>query len=567
MKDERRKLLGRLKSLILADFPRLEEKIAALERIADSKDLANAQASRKELLKVVEKAAGKATLVDTFVSQEIAKADEEKEKAEAEAKKKAEEAKKKAAEATEAEAVIAECVRNPSRHLHVDDEPETITRCIAALTTSIEAGERVPADVRALQRQADIAELEQRNAVAAEDAAVKYESAVLKDDKAAEEEKAAAKKAREDAEKNTRAVRAKTAKVQRETAEQIAALEINRTNYAKDKKQLSLQLARFEEAGRRLATIKKDKLEDLKAKHDALPATEQAANDTEQKETKAEITTLKDYVVIPNEDALSEYADYEQWYNKFFVGYEYSRLSEAFAKGFPRMGATIGFHYPRQSAPEISSNWRSLGVWHTFTLALTNSAEATNLSPLGAPFASSVRAEQAEEPEPEPADNEPNEPKIERALEFESQIFWAFWRNDYQRLNPRLRTRIGPILVAGARMTTGDTFAHHRAYLGIRSARSPETFFDVLFGKTGGLRSRRFELRGQYAIPRFFAGGARLVVGGTGNFGVNKRRHGLCDEGAPHCTLDEPDSVRFFVSYDISGEGLLGRFLPKKKEN
>lgn len=575
LKEERSILLGRLEALLLSDLPRVETNITALEKIGRSAELDHARESRDLLLPVVQKIDGTVKVVNTIVAQEIAKA---------------EEARKKAQAKKELEQARGNCLEDPNLHLHVDEKSDTITRCIEALTAALENGQQLPAKITNAQRAVVKAEEAKQDASveegskkkdltdkdAAEKAARKKELAVNVDVTATAEAKAAAVKAREQAEKELKSaadahvqaikdVESATEAVKKAKAE-VKSLDEQNTRARENKKFWSLQLARFEEAGRRLATVQGEELADLKAKHDSLEGDAKKNNDEEQKAAEEEIDKLGKFVAIPNEDPITEYADYEQWFNKFFIGYEYSTISEAFSKGFPRMGATIGFHYPRQSAPEASANWRSYGLWNTFTVALTNTAEAsdTSLTDLGTPFVSRRIATSQADPE-QPADNEPNPPKLERAVEFESQFFWAFWRSDLQRLNRRLRTRIGPILVAGARKADSDTFSHHRVYFGLRSARSPETFWDLMVGKTGGLRSRRLELRGQYALPRIFANGARLVVGGTGNFGVNKRRHGTCEENDTACVPDETDSIRFFISYDISGEGILGRFLPKKK--
>ena len=62
-----------------------------------------------------------------------------------------------------------------------------------------------------------------------------------------------------------------------------------------------------------------------------------------------------------------------------------------------------------------------------------------------------------------------------------------------------------------------------------------------------------------------FAGGARLSIGAVGNFGLNKRRHELCEENSPHCHLAEKDVVKFYVLYDINATDFLTMFGLDKK--
>jgi hypothetical protein len=333
--------------------------------------------------------------------------------------------------------------------------------------------------------------------------------------------------------------------------------------------ELSLQLARFQEAGRRVLKLKSSQLADMRAQHDATQ--DDAARqkiDEDEKAVKAEIKALNKGVITQGADPVTEFADYEQWFNKLSMGYEYAGATDAFSKGFPRIGAMIGFHYPRQLVPDFASSFHfgGYGVYNMFTIWLTNSGEATP-TPLAKTFistasrAAAIRAlDTSGDPDTGTTGSTPKQPTLTRAVEFEYQIFWPWWRNDFQAVNPRLRTTVGPLVVLGARKLDSDTFAHDRVYVGLRNARSPDTFYDFLYGRTGGLVSHRIELRGQYALPLTFKNNARLALGGVGNFGINKRRHGDCAEAAPSCRPDENDSIRFYLSYDIGGSDFLKFF-------
>lgn len=334
--------------------------------------------------------------------------------------------------------------------------------------------------------------------------------------------------------------------------------------------QLSLQLARFQEAGRRVLKLKSSQLNEMRAQHDATQDDDARRKiDEGEKAVKAEITALNKDVITQGADPIAEFADYEQWFNKLSMGYEYAGATDAFSKGFPRIGAMIGFHYPRQLVPDAASSFHlgGYGVYNMFTIWLTNSGEATP-TPLAKTFLAAAqrpgtsRALDATggDPDTGATDSTPKPPTLTRAVEFEYQIFWPWWRNDFQVVNPRLRTTVGPLVVLGARKLDSDTFAHDRVYVGLRNARSPDTFYDVLYGRTGGLFSHRIELRGQYALPYTFKNNARLTLGGVGNFGINKRRHGNCAESAPSCRPDENDSIRFYISYDIGGSDFLKFF-------
>jgi hypothetical protein len=326
---------------------------------------------------------------------------------------------------------------------------------------------------------------------------------------------------------------------------------------------LTKQVARFQEAGRHLLTLKLANVATLQAKHDATQSdSERAQIDNDEKPLKAEVAALRKVVIEPGADPQTEFADYEQWFTKLSLGYEYAGATNAFSKGFPRIGATLGFHYPGQSEPDIASRWHWYGVYNSFTLWLTNSAESqTDLATQFVPAASTsqVRALDDTGGTTTPAAATTPAP-ITRAVEFENQFFVPIWRNDFQQENPRLRTVIGPLLVFGARKLDSESFAHDRLYIGLRNARSPDTFYDILFGRTNGLVSRRVELRGQYSLPYIFKNNARIAVGGVGNFGINKARFVSCDEASPHCRAEEPDSIRFYLSYDIAGNDFLKFF-------
>lgn len=206
------------------------------------------------------------------------------------------------------------------------------------------------------------------------------------------------------------------------------------------------------------------------------------------------------------------------------------------------MGVAVGLNLPRQAVPDVSlQNWhlKSYGIFTTFALGLTNTAEETKTS-----FTTTPGGEGAK-----------------NALAVEEQIFLPWWRSDLDPQDRRLRTWFGPIFTAGGRKTDDDNFLSPRYYAGFRLARSPEMYSDWMFGRSGDLRSHRLEVRGQFPIFRF-DNGSRLVAGAIGNFGINQRKHqALCaadpdNHIEPTRTCDELDSIRFYLTYDITAETL-----------
>jgi len=332
----------------------------------------------------------------------------------------------------------------------------------------------------------------------------------------------------------------------------------------KEVRQLELKLARFQEAGRKVVAVKLAEVKTYQAQLTDKTTTEADKPGITKKvqDAQNEAGVLKGAVVFPDDSDQTEFADYEQWFSRISMGYQYATISNAFTKGFPRVGATIGFHYPREAVPDDSSNWSlHYGLYNIFRIYLTTNAETpTDATKLLAGAASTISASGlSKQPQDDTsgrtgATAQSAASPITRALEFQSEWFWPIWRNDFQQENPRLRTRIGPLLTLGARKADADTFAHHLAYIGLRSARSPDAYVDLLYGRTGGLISRRFEYRGQYTLPKTFTGGTRLAVGAVGNFGANKRRHTTCAKTTDvSCRPNEPDVISFFVSFEIGG--------------
>ena len=292
------------------------------------------------------------------------------------------------------------------------------------------------------------------------------------------------------------------------------------------------------------------RLNELKA------ATEPNADQiAEKKKIEETLEKIRKHDIIPDEGDLPEYNDYRQWWSKFGLGYEYTNLNRAFTQGNPRIGTVIGLGLPRQAVPSLSQrNWhpKSYGVFLSFAIGLTNTAEQTKTT--FAPGIVSAASKIASDADPDP--NTSPEPK--NTLAFEHQIFWPLWRSDLHPQDRRLRTWFGPVFLLGGRKADDktDTFLKPRIYGGVRFARSPEMFSDFVVGKSGGW-SRRVELRGQMPLAHRFGNGARIVIGGVGNFGINKRKNGRDCVTIPadveKCRTHpmEPDAVTFYLSYDI----------------
>lgn len=79
----------------------------------------------------------------------------------------------------------------------------------------------------------------------------------------------------------------------------------------------------------------------------------------------------------------------------------------------------------------------------------------------------------------------------------------------------------GPIVTTGFNFTdkTQDSF-NTRYYIGFRMAHNEESYLDVVYGKSEGIRGKRLEVRGQ--LPVSTLAGGRLFVGGRANVAIDK---------------------------------------------
>ena len=162
---------------------------------------------------------------------------------------------------------------------------------------------------------------------------------------------------------------------------------------------------------------------------------------------------------------------------------------------------------------------------------LTNSAEQTNV-------ASSSNLDGT--------DPAPVEPEVELALESELGVFVPFFAKGKDLYGSLL---IGPTFQASL-IKVGNTDRFTRRYYGgARLAYSPESFIDVLYGKTEGLSGHRAEIRFQYPLHTLKNGG-RLFWGGAFNLGV---------EGSNQGDVAEPDSVRLYITWNTDIKGIFRR--------
>jgi len=134
----------------------------------------------------------------------------------------------------------------------------------------------------------------------------------------------------------------------------------------------------------------------------------------------------------------------------------------------------------------------------------------------------------------ETTDTADNAPK--QTLEMNFNVFYAHYAIN---LDDKYAL-IGPVVSVGALRTDTKNEIHmpKKRYIGLRSALNPETYAEVLYGTTSGLKSKRLELRMQAPISRF-QNGSRIFIGGVFNMAYDKRIDG------------EPESASIYLSWHV----------------
>ncbi len=206
------------------------------------------------------------------------------------------------------------------------------------------------------------------------------------------------------------------------------------------------------------------------------------------------------------DDILQSYDDYDDYFFKFDLGYEFTTVNTTFSKGNPR----IDFFLYHRYSPYTKADKEYGGMFdiHTSLAArLTGSEEAstdtTNL------MGTSGTA-----------------PKLgdKKSLDYDINVFMSVLKTPTIRLDGRYRlySLIGPILVYGGKKVDDKNQIDQRLYGGLRLGISPEMYTDVLYGKTESRASRRLEIRGQMPIYRK-ENGSQVLLGAIANLGVTDR--------------------------------------------
>ena len=103
---------------------------------------------------------------------------------------------------------------------------------------------------------------------------------------------------------------------------------------------------------------------------------------------------------------------------------------------------------------------------------------------------------------------------------------------------------IGPLGSLASRKVNQLDNYREKYMAGLRFAHSPESFFDILYGKTENVNGKRIELRGQLPVAEIVNG--NIFVGGILNLAID-------DKG------ESNDSIRMYVTWQVNFSDIIGK--------
>jgi hypothetical protein len=276
-----------------------------------------------------------------------------------------------------------------------------------------------------------------------------------------------------------------------------------------------------------------------------------AGIDQQSAENKTLLNEVKGVTPVTYNDFFRTYDDYDQYYFKFYLGYEYSStVNSLFKEGTPRAGLAVQYRAWEQAVPDAQplgfwDGFGFYGIQSSFQAFVTGSAEqATDLSSDSAPASS-----------PTPTIKNTGENK---AIEGNLDFFMPLYRTARFN-NNKLWGYLGPVVslglkkadnVADSAGNTVDRFDRRR-YAGVALAFNPELYTAVFYGKTSGLSSDRLEIRAQLPVYKF-NNESRLLLGAIVNLGVKDQRP------------DEVDIMRIYLTWNVDLSNIYEYFTGQK---
>ena len=236
------------------------------------------------------------------------------------------------------------------------------------------------------------------------------------------------------------------------------------------------------------------------------------------------LKAIKNTIKFRGYDELIEplYLDYDspekryyRHYSSFNIGYEYVGLDRLFQEGFPRIGF---LHYRRfGEAPANKQGLGYYGVHLSGNMQLTSSAEQATIL---------------------------NGNDIENTLIVTASAFVPFFHSIIN-INRSLGDLTGVLVSYGAKKSSSHEHIDSRFYAGFRNAFNPETYIDVLFGSTQGVKGSRIEINAHLPVYKF-EHGSRIFFGGTLNMAT------------PWDAVEnEPDLIRFYLEWNADFEKII----------
>ncbi len=239
---------------------------------------------------------------------------------------------------------------------------------------------------------------------------------------------------------------------------------------------------------------------------------------------KAELLTMLIAEFEKKEMEFNEKADPwgSDFRKTFYLGYESASVSGLNSQGTSR----IGFMAYNQLPKIYSENSQKTKNIHIFgNVVLTSTGEETKTA--------SASGEQEPSASTTPAE-------IESSIEVEAGLYNP--RRGYKQTNGYFS--VGPIISLRLRRTDETSNFTQINMIGLRLAHSPESYFDILYGKTSDIRGRRAEFRGQIPVTEVLSG--NIYVGGSINIGV---------KDAP----PDVDSQKLYITYQVKFDEILSR--------
>jgi hypothetical protein len=267
------------------------------------------------------------------------------------------------------------------------------------------------------------------------------------------------------------------------------------------------------------------------------------------------LNDVKGVTPITYNDFFRTFDDYDQYFFKFYLGYEYSSsVNDLFTQGTPRAGLAVQYRAWEHAVPDAQPMgfWDGLGfygIFSSFQAFVTGSAEqATTLS-------SPADSTPASSPTPTITNAGGN-----KALEGSLDFFVPAYRTARFN-NNKLWGYFGPVVSLGLKKADNvvdsagnavDRFDRRR-YAGVALAFNPELFTAVLYGKTSGLSSDRLEIRAQLPVYKF-NNESRLLLGAIANLGVKNQ------------VPDETDVIRIYLTWNVDFSNVYEYFTGQKIE-